>query len=273
MAAIDEPLHQPITGRRLAEIATGITNRRAGSIGVVFWAVGILALVLYATNVITSDLDFAMIDTWAIGAGCVGSPILALRLFGRTLTPYVSVLVGCCSFVAAAVLTALTAIGQMRPGALTITFSLVLFLALGTHALNSADIALKQDAKDERIEELEARVAELEQQVERAHEEGFDDGRDAGRLEGLGLARDEQLRRLRALESVKGVPLEAIETWYMHAFAEVNALDMAERPLLRIVPDPFADAPTEQLPRPHGYTNGTWRPTQSGETERRVPGS
>ena len=111
--------------------------------GLALWGASALALALHAYNIAFPDpTRFSMLDSWLIGLGCLGCPILAMRAAGRRLTTTACFFVSGVTFALAALLTGLTLVGEMHPKPLDATFGLILPLALAIHAFNAADVEL-----------------------------------------------------------------------------------------------------------------------------------
>ena len=52
--------------------------------GLAFWGAASVALALHAYHLALPDpVRFSMVDSWLIGLGCLGCPVLALRTLGR----------------------------------------------------------------------------------------------------------------------------------------------------------------------------------------------
>ena len=259
MASSDDPSQKQDCETRVIGLVEHLTGRAAGLVAALLWSAAVVCLILYAHSRILGPTDFSMVESWLIGLGCIGAPIVALRLLGRFLTPVTALCVAGMLTACAGMLTVLVVTGQIRVAPIVAIFALILPEAGAIHAVNAADSQVK-------IEQARRR----------------------GRLEGLALAEQAQLRRAEDLCVVKGMPREAVENLYRAVTAELAAAGLEVRSPLRLVHNAEDDAPTEEIARVYrtGIAasnmrtrpvraigtvsgHGTWRPEMNGH---HVPG-
>lgn len=269
----DEPEHQKSEG------AGGARTRRAGTLGVIAWSALVALLALRGTGVITSDAWVSAGGIWLIGAGCLGSPIPALRL-----TPYLSMVLGCAVGGCAAFLSGLILVGRMRPDTL-VAFSLVALVAFSIHAINGSGATLKDRQQRAQIERQRRQIEWVEEYAAQVGAAERDKGRAEGRIEGLEIAHREQIRSIETLKGLEDMPLETVEAWWGAMGREIGMSgDGAARQILRVVPDPDdpADAQSTlgltplrgyRLPSRAEIAPPNCRPMRPTGTSRRGPGT
>lgn len=241
----DEPEHHEAEGAGRARTC------RASTLGVIAWSALVALLVLRGTDIITSDACVAAGGIWLIGGGCLGSPIPALRL-----TPYLSMLLGCGVGFCAVFLSGLIMVGRMKPDTL-VAFSLVSLVAFSIHAINGSGIILKDRQQRDQIERQRRQIEWFEDYVAQVGAAEREKGRARGRIEGLEIAHEEQIRSLETLKGVGDMPLETIEAWRTAMAREIGmSEDGRMRQILRAVPDLDESADAEStlglMPR-RGY--------------------
>lgn len=201
-------------------------------VGAAFWVGGILALILHAVGVALCDATtFAILDTWLIGLGCLGCPILAIRTLRRRLTPYVYMLIGAVAAACALLLTILTEIGEMHPDTLDVTFALMLLLAGGIHAVNAADTELHGA---------------------RAHDEGYQ----AGRIDALTETLDQRYAALAGIEWIEDLSLGELEQLADVVDKRITVLHNGSHAPLKLISQTARDAVRE--PREPGAHHGKY---------------
>jgi hypothetical protein len=196
-----EPVPLPTTW---PERLIGRSPRATWITGAALWGGSALAFSLHAYHLALPDpVRFSMLESWAIGLGCLGCPVLALRFLGKRLTPTACLFIGAIMFAFAVLLTVLTLAGEMHPDPLDATFGLILPEALGIHAVNAADVELRA-ARRERA--------------------AYQDGYEVGRIDALtdtleqryavvaGLDRlaEMDLPRLKALADIVATHIDAL---------------------------------------------------------------
>lgn len=128
----------PVRGR--IDTATDFTRRHAAAGGVALWAASCAVLAAHCSGLaLTDPVRFAMLDSWLIGLGCLGCPLLALRAMGRWLTPSSCWLIAAFCFAIALLLTVLTVTGAVHFHTLDATFAVILPEAAAIQAVNAAD--------------------------------------------------------------------------------------------------------------------------------------
>lgn len=175
--------------------------RATWSTGLALWGAGALVLALHAYHLALPDpVRFSILDSWLIGLGCVGCPVLVLRAPGRRLTPTAFLFIGGIMFAFAVLLTALTLTGEMHPNPLDATFGLILPEALGIQAVNAADVELRaqrREAATYRSGRIDALTDTLEQRY--------------AVVAGLDRLGKMDLPRLRALADIVAAHIDALE--------------------------------------------------------------
>jgi hypothetical protein len=229
-SAGQEPAPPPITWPERLLIRS---PRATWSTGAALWGAGALALALHANHVALPDpVRFSMLDSWLIGLGCLGCPVLALRALGRRLTPTACLFIGGIMFAFAVMLTALILAGEMHPAPLDATFGLILPEALGIHAVNAADVELRA-ARREQAAYQRGRIDVLTETLEQRY------------AAAAGLERLEQidLPHLRALADIVAAHIAARES-------EPRALHLVSQPGEN---RPGREPITRRCATPHGY--------------------
>lgn len=111
----------------------------ASSLSLTCWLAAITTLVLYANRIgLRSTTGFMLTDSWLIGAGSIGVPVLMLGFLGRRLTPRTLELIAAMCITAAIAVTVFVGTGQAHLGGWTACFLLILTLAPGVQAINGA---------------------------------------------------------------------------------------------------------------------------------------
>jgi hypothetical protein len=136
--------------------------RTALALGATAWTGAAAVLILHVVGVFRSDLYFGMTDTWLVALGCYGTPIALIRGLGRRLGESACLHIAWALGAVAAAITALAAVGEMRPSPVDIVFSLVLLLAGSIHSSGAYDI---------------------KRQLRQAHARGYREGRLDGHVE------------------------------------------------------------------------------------------
>jgi hypothetical protein len=221
--------------------------RTTWSTGLALWGASALALALHAHHVAFPDpVRFSMLDSWLIGLGCLGCPVLALRALGKWLTPTTCLFIGAIMFALALLLTALTLTGEMHPAPLDATFGLILPEALGIHAVNAADVELRASRREQA-----------------AYREG--------RIDALTDTLDERYAALAGLDRLGHMELPALE-----AIADIVAAHIAahgaEPRSLHLVAQPGEHRPgrepiTRRCPPAHSHA----APEERGSPTRNQP--
>lgn len=187
----DDPRPRSILGR--------LTDRRprlASGIGLGFWVGAITVLILHANHIGPQGLaTFMFVDSWLIGAGCIGVPVLILNLLGPRLSVRALEMIGGACFTGAVIVTAFVCAGQTRMETWTAVFILIMLLAMGIHALNGAYGLDKREmiARQVRAEE-QAKAALALAEAKRERDAAVEDAHL------LGIARSFQVQHARATE-------------------------------------------------------------------------
>lgn len=128
-----------------AEQSVQLFSDHSLRIGVSLWIAAIACLILYANGVMHSDPGrFTMIESWLIGLGCIGVPILPMRLLGRYLNPLTCIVASGCLFAGAAVFTSIIISGMLPLSPIVSTFVLIIPEALAIHAANAAIVLVRE---------------------------------------------------------------------------------------------------------------------------------
>lgn len=129
---------EPVRGR--IDRAIHSARRHARTVGLTLWAAAGTVFALHASGTAFPDSTrFAMLDSWLIGLGCLGCPLMALRDLERRINLQVfgAVTVFCVAL--ATLLTALILGGALRGDTVDDIFALILPLAPAIQALNATD--------------------------------------------------------------------------------------------------------------------------------------
>lgn len=129
---------EPVRGR--LERALNYARRHATVGGLLLWAAAGAVFAVHATGVGLPDpTRFAMLDSWLIGLGCVGCPLMAVRDLGRRINLQVFAMISVFCVALAILLTALILGGSLRDNTLDDTFALILALAGAIQLFNAYD--------------------------------------------------------------------------------------------------------------------------------------
>jgi len=183
--------------------------RAATASSLTCWIGAILVLALHANGIeIRGDRGFLFTDSWLIGLGCVGVPVLVLNLLGRHLNPRILELIAAACFTGGIVVTGFMATGQSHMDPWTTCFLLILFLAMGIQALNGAyGLDRRQQAIEKvRAEEAARRAEDLQ----------------ASYLAGIIAAHDAQRRRSDELSRLLELPTGEIQELSGHLLEELD---------------------------------------------------
>lgn len=223
--------------------------RATWSTGIALWGASAIALALHANHLALPDpVRFSMLDSWLIGLGCLGCPVLALRSLGRHLTLAACVFIGGIMFTCALLLTALILTGQMHPTPIDASFGLILPEALGIHAVNAADVEL--------------RAMRREQAAYRA-----------GRIDALADTLDERYAALAGLEHLGQMDLPALEAIADIVAAHIAAHDTEPRSLHLVAQSGEHRPGREPITRRCAPDYGHGAPEQRGSPARNPPPS
>lgn len=125
----DDPHAEPVAAR--------LTPRAATALGAALWTAAVAALAMRIwTGAPGSLLLFVLGESWLIGLGCLGVPIMILARLGNRLTAARARIASGTLFGATAVFTAAAAADRMD--VITATFGLILLLAPAIHLYNAA---------------------------------------------------------------------------------------------------------------------------------------
>lgn len=130
--------HDPVRGR----IRGAITNarRHATTAGILLWAGAGAAYAIHATRTGLPDpTRFAMLESWLIGLGCIGCPLLPLRALARRVRLQAFQAVALVFAALTILLTGLILGGALHYNTLDATFAVILPLAVAIQAVNAAD--------------------------------------------------------------------------------------------------------------------------------------
>ena len=188
----DEPSQRSILSRIVDRYPKATS---ASSLGC--WLAAITVLVLHANGEAVRGANaFMLTDSWLIGLGCIGVPVLVLNLLGRHMTPRTLELIAAACFTGALIVTIFVGTGQSQMQPWTAVFVLILLLAMGIHTLNGAY------ALDRR-----RRIAD---QVRAEEREKHDEDVHAAYLAGLIDAHAALQKRSEDLEKVLDMPTEEL---------------------------------------------------------------
>jgi hypothetical protein len=137
---------EPARRTACAERYSNLNARHAAWFGLSMWIAAIACLALFARGDFLGPMNFTLLESWFIGAGCVGVPILAARLLGRWLTPAACMAGGAACAACTILLTVLFATGQLRAPVIVAAFWLILPEALAIHLVNAADSMTRTDS-------------------------------------------------------------------------------------------------------------------------------
>lgn len=151
--------------QRPRSILGRLTDRRprlAGGIGLGFWISAVAVLILRANHIgPRNPAAFVLAETWLVGGGSIGVPVLILNFLGPRLSIRTLELIGAACFAAAAIVTVFVATGQSRMDTWTSAFILIMPLAMGIQAVNGAYGLDKRAAIARRIRAEERAKAAL----------------------------------------------------------------------------------------------------------------
>lgn len=152
----DQQQPSPPTGPAQADPARGglvpavdAIRRNAWVIGLGLWAAAGIVFGVHASGAALPDpTRFAMLDSWLIGLGCLGCPLLPLRALARryNLQAFILVAVFCAAL--AIMQTALILSGLLHYNTLDATFALILPLAAAIQPFNAADAELHARSRE-----------------------------------------------------------------------------------------------------------------------------
>lgn len=219
--------------------------------GLTLWGIGALLFALHAYHLALPDpVRFSMLDSWVIGLGCLGCPVLALRALGRHLTPNACLFIGGVCLAIAALLTGLTLVGEMHPKPMNATFGLILPLALGIHAVNAADVEMRA-ARRERAAYQSGRIDAVAGLVEQRYAAvaGLE------RLDAMDLAGLKTLADIVAAH----IAARATEPRSLHLVAEAGEDRAGRDPPMRICALPPSYAGPRARGSPQGHREGAAR--------------
>jgi len=239
-----------------------LNSRRLG-VGALlgFWGLAILLLVLHVNDFeigIQNQLWFAVVETMLLGAGCVGTPILALRALGRHLSPSRCGMLATLLFGGSIVYTCCIPAMHPQPAPITATFTLVPLLAGAIHSANAADALTRErdaeargetrarDSTGFQVRELRASLDERDTEIMRLREE-LEDAHDAagaafeaGARATAQACQDAILARTEELEGVEDMPLAGVRQLRAKVGRALR-LEPAPAQPLHIVPSREAD--------------------------------
>jgi hypothetical protein len=157
----------PVRGR--LQRAINHSRHRARTIGLALWAAALAVFAVHTTGIgIADPTHFSMLDSWLIGLGCIGCPIMVLRDLAARINLQVFEVVAVFCTALAMLLTALILGGALHYNTLDATFALILPLAAAIQATNAYDGEVHARRREQRARRR-ARLEILAEQYAQSH--------------------------------------------------------------------------------------------------------
>ncbi|MBS2962630.1 hypothetical protein KGA66_06195 [Actinocrinis puniceicyclus] len=196
------------------------------------WPAAFLIFMLHVASVaFVSARVFDETEFWIVAVGCCGSPAVALRVLGRSLTPRACLLISALASGAAALFAALDLSAYISPTPSNRLIALALLLAMAVQALNAAEtVSNGARLRSRHRAEITRLTAEWQQATARAR---------VNHLESCTIHATQEVRRLAELiEAASGLS-DAEARILERALARRDAPQTRDEPdpgLSRVVP-------------------------------------
>lgn len=204
-AGDEEPRPQSVLGR-----LTDQRPRLSGAIGLTFWISAVATLILWANHTAPQSLTgFMFTESWLVGGGSMGAPVLMFTMLGKRLSVRALELIAAAAFTGAAIVTAFVAAGRASMQPWTAVFTLILLLAMGIDAANGAygldrRALIARRVREEERQRTALLLAEAKRERDAAVEDAF--------LAGIIKSFEAQHARTAELSSVLASDTEDLST-------------------------------------------------------------